>query len=186
MAKAKRPKTMKKRRAGRDALDWQEVHSPTVEIAVDDPESTRKVRRNLTRCRQSEAWRHNQLSGMQRDAEREMEFAWRQRTVGLGAAVSRYGAARGQTNIASLGADADATWREWAREAYQRRIVVAAAIDCLAEPKTLAQVERDHGLPRGRAMANYVGALDLWCELRGWVPRRAVSAPHLAPEGVAR
>jgi hypothetical protein len=184
MAKAKKSR---KRRFGRDALDWQERHSPTVEIAVDDPEAKRKTRRNLTRCRQSEAWRHNQLTGMQREAEKEMEFAWRARTAGLGASGSRYGRQGSGLVRIDIGASADATWREWVIEAPRRRIVVNAAIDCLAEPLTLGQVERRHGLGQGMAMANYMLALDLWCELRGWIGRpRLDDGPHLAPECATR
>lgn len=185
MAKSKKPKKTKKRRFGRDALDWQEQHSPTVEIAVDDPEATRKTRRNLTRCRMSEAWRHNRLTGMQREAEREMELAWRQRTAGLGASVSRYGVQRGGSTRLDIGADADATWREWAADAPRWRIMVAPAIECFAEPKTLAQIERDHRMRRGQALVNYQAALDLWCYLRGWI--RAMPTPvgpSLAAEGV--
>ena len=74
-----------------DVEQQQETHSPTVEIAVDDPEATRKVRRNITRVRQAEAWRHNRLSGMQRDAEREVEFAYRALTHGLGASRMKMG-----------------------------------------------------------------------------------------------
>lgn len=186
MAKRK-PKKTQRKRFGRDALDWQEVHSPTVEIAVDDPEATRKARRNLTRCRMSEAWRHNRLSGMQREAEREMELAWRQRTAGLGASVSRYGQQRGGTTRADIGASADETWRLWAREALLRRIMVQAAIDCFAEPWTLATVERNHRMRRGQAFSNYLLALDLWCELRGWMRGPTMLAgPHLMPEGATR
>lgn len=152
----------------------QERHSPTVEIAVDDPESTRKVRRNLTRVRQSEAWRHNQLNGMQRDAEKEMEFAWRQRTAEVKQAVSKYGERGGTDNRIDFGADVDKTWREWVSEAQRRDIVVDAVVDTFAEPKTLQQVERDHRMRRGQAMSNYVRGLDLWCELRGWMRRPAV------------
>ena len=182
MAKPKKSKKIKKR-FGRDALDWQERHSPTVEIAVDDPEGTRKARRNLTRVRQSEAWRHNRLTGMQRDAEKEMEFAWRQRTAGLGAASSRYGEARGGSSRADLGSSVDASWLEWAKMAHQRRILVAAVIDCLAEPRTLAEIERTHRMRRGQAFDNYVAGLDLWCEVRGWTRGpRMDGGPHLAAE----
>lgn len=184
MAKPKKSKKIRKR-PNRDSLDWQETHSPTVEIAIDDPEATRKARRNTTRCRQSEAWRHNRLTGMQRDAEKEMEFAWRQRTVGLGAASSRYGESRGASNRADLGASVDASWLEWVRRAIGRRLMVAAVIDCLAEPMPLAQVEHDHRMRRGQAFANYVGALDLWCEVRGWIRGpRMDRGPHLLAEGV--
>ena len=186
MAKPKKSKKIKKR-FGRDALDWQEIHSPTVEIAVDDPEGTRKARRNLTRVRQSEAWRHNRLTGMQRDAEKEMEFAWRLRTAGLGAAVSKYGLQRGGSGRADLGSSADATWIEWSKLAHDRRILVAAVVDCIAEPRTLAEIERTHRMRRGQAFGNYVLALDLWCEVRGWIRGpRMDGPPHLAAEGVAR
>lgn len=167
MAKRRKART-KPRKTPRDALDWQERNWPTVEIAVDDPEATRKARRNLTRCRQSEAWRHNRLSGMQREAEREMELAWRSRTVGLSASVSRYGAPHGGRNRADLGTSADATWREWAAEAPRRRIMLAVVIECLTEPKTLGEIERDHRMRRGQAFDHYATGLDLWCELRGW------------------
>lgn len=191
MAK-KKPKTRKTRktrksRFGRDALDWQERHSPTVEIAVDDPEATRKARCNLTRCRMSEAWRHNRLSGMQREAEKEMEYAYRSRTVGLGAAVSRYGQQRGGSTRADMGGELDQTWREWISEAARRRIMVDAAIDCFREPWTLGQVEQAHRMRRGKAFTNYCSALDVWCELRGWIRAAVVgSAPHVMPEGVGR
>lgn len=186
MAKPKKSKKIKKR-FGRDALDWQELHSPTVEIAVDDPEGTRKARRNLTRVRQSEAWRHNRLTGMQRDAEKEMEFAWRLRTSGLGAAVSKYGLQRGGSGRADLGSSADATWVEWSKLAHDRRILVAAVVDCIAEPRTLAEIELTHRMRRGQAFDNYVLALDLWCEVRGWIRGpRMDGGPHLAREGVAR
>lgn len=184
MAKAKKSKKIRKR-FGRDALDWQEAHSPTVEIAVDDPEATRKTRRNLTRVRQSEAWRHNRLTGMQREAEKEMEFAWRQRTAGLGAAMSSYGLKRGggRPDNASI----DASWGEWVGLAHRRRIMINAVIDCLTEPKTLPQVERDHRMRRGQAFDNYAMGLDLWCEVRGWIRGPSMAGgPHLAAEGVVR
>lgn len=184
MAKPKKSKKIRKR-FGRDALDWQERHSPTVEIAVDDPEGTRKARRNLTRVRQSEAWRHNRLTGMQRDAEKEMEFAWRQRTAGLGAAVSQYGLLRGGSGRADLGSSIDTAWLEWTKLAHQRRILVAAVIDCLAEPRTLTEIERTYRMRRGQAFDNYVLALDLWCEVRGWMRGpRMDGGPHLGPESV--
>lgn len=179
--------THRRRSKMTDVEEQQETHSPTVEISVDDPEATRKVRRNVTRVRQSEAWRHNRLSGMQRDAEKEMEFAWRQRTAGLGAAVSKYGLQRGASTRADLGSSVDQSWCEWAKLSVGRRIMIAAVIDCLAEPKTLAQVELDHGMRRGQAFENYAKALDLWCEVRGWIRGpRMDRGPTLATEGVAR
>jgi len=188
MAKAKKSKKVKKRRFGRDALDWQEQHSPTVEVAVDDPEATRKVRRNITRVRQSEAWRHNRLSSMQRDAEKEMEFAWRQRTSGLGAASPKYGAAlRGSSNRIDLGSSVEASWVEWCRMVHGRRIMLDAVTDCLAEPLTLVEVERKHRMRKGQAFENYVKGLDLWCEVRGWIRGPALyDGPTLAAEGVTR
>jgi hypothetical protein len=151
----------------------QERNWPTVEIAVDDPEATRRVRRNITRVRQAEAWRHNRLSSMQRDAERELELAWRSLTSGLGASRSKLmfeprGHHDSQSDVA---ANVGEVWREWHREAGRRGINQRAVIDVLAEPKTLAQVERDRRLRRGQAFAIYSRAMDLWAELRGWMRR---------------
>lgn len=65
--------------------------------------------------------------------------------------------------------------------------MVEATIDCLAESKPLAQIERDRRMRRGQAMENYVRPLDLWCELRGWIRGPTLGdAPHLGPEGVLR
>lgn len=189
MAKAKKAKSKKiRKRFGRDALDWQERHSPTVEIAVDDPEAKRQTRRNLTRCRQSEAWRHNRLTSMQKDAEKEMEFAWRQRTAGLGASVSKYGLVPpGRHTRMDLGSDVETTWLEWAKEAPRRRIMIDAVTDCLAELLTLAQIEMKHRMRRSQGMANYTKGLDLWCELRGWMRGPVMSAgPNIGPEGPTR
>lgn len=180
MAKPKKSKKIR-RRFGRDALDWQEVHSPTVEIAVDDPEATRKTRRNLTRCRQSEAWRHNRLDGMQRDAWMEMAKAYQIRTSGSRPARSSYGprVGSGQPESAIL----EETWRNWCTSAVDRRIMVNAVIDCLIEPKTLAEIERDYRMRRGQAMDEFVSGLHLWAELRGWARGpRMQAGPHLLPE----
>lgn len=184
MAKAKKSKKIRgKKKQGREPLDWQERHSPTVEIAVDDPESTRKVRRNLTRVRQSEAWRHTKLDGMQRDAWREMALAYQIRTAGIGPSRSRYGIAGGggpPDNVVL-----EQAWMQFCTSAVDRRIMVSAVIDCLVEPKTLAQVERDHRMRRGQAMDQFCQALHLWAELRGWVRGPRVQAgPHLLPEAV--
>jgi hypothetical protein len=182
MAKAKKSRKIRKRRPG-DALDWQERHSPTVEIAVDDPEGTRKTRRNLTRCRQSEAWRHNKLDGMQRDAWTEMAKAYQIRTAGSRPARSSYGPRVGGAAPESIALEQ--TWREWCTAAVDRRIMVSAVVDCLIEPKTLAEIERDHRMRRGEAMDQFISALDLWSELRGWMRgHRMHAGPHLVPEHV--
>ncbi len=182
MAKAKKSKRIKPKRFGRDALDWQERHSPTVEIAVDDPEATRKARRNLTRCRQSEIFRHNRLDGMQREAWREMALAWQTRTVGLGPSRSKYGFNGGGTPDSYV---LDQEWKDWCAKAIDRRIIVGVVIECIAEPKTLTQIERDHRLRRGQALDQFCKGLDLWAELRGWLRGpRMQAGPHLLPESV--
>jgi hypothetical protein len=112
---------------------------------------------------------------MQRDAERELELAWRSLTSGLGASRSKLmfeprGHHDSQSDVA---ANVGEVWREWHREAGRRGIDQRAVIDVLTEPKTLAQVERDRRLRRGHAFAIYSRALDLWAELRGWMRRPA-------------
>jgi hypothetical protein len=149
----------------------QERHSPTVEVAVDDPEAKKRARRNITRVRQSEAWRHNQLNPMQRQAETEMHTAWQLRTAGLSAAVMKLdrtiaGAAVGNIERAAY---LDETWREWCDAAHRRQISLAVVVMVLAEPRTLAEVERACHLRRGEAIEVYMQALDLWATVRGWL-----------------
>ena len=107
------------------------------------------------------------------------------RIKGAGAAVSRYGVPAGGSSRADVGSKADETWRAWAAEAPRRRIMVAAVIDCLAEPRTLAEIEQAHRMRKGQAFANYAAGVDLWCELRGWVRATPIGALRLRPEGVA-
>ena len=159
----------RKRSRVTDVERAQERHSPTVEIAVDDPEATRKVRKNLTRVRQSEAWRHNQLSGLQREAEREIELAYRA-NGGPQAAVAKYGSVGGQGDGGiELSAEIAAAWRDWNVETGRRRINKWVVIDCVSEPRTLAEIERSRRLAPGKALSHYTRGLSLWCELRGWV-----------------
>lgn len=181
MAKAKKSKKIR-RRPARDALDWQELHSPTVEIAVDDPEATRKARRNLTRCRQSEAFRHNRLDGMQREALVEMDRAYRMRTSGVGPARSSYGPRNGRGEPPD-NAGLESMWVDWCTKAVDRRIMVPPVMDCIFDTKTLTEIERDHRMRRGQALGQLVLALGLWAELRGWTKGpRMQAAPHLLPE----
>lgn len=181
MAKPKKSKKIKKR-FGRDALDWQERHSPTVEIAVDDPEGTRRARRNLTRARQSEAWRHNQLDAMQQQAQTEMDAAYRLRCSGIGPSKSSYGPRNGRGAPAENRTLED-TWVAWCEQAIGRRIMVGPVMDLLFEVTTLTAVERNHRLRKGQALIQFKSALDLWSELRGWLRGpRMQSGPSLLPE----
>lgn len=156
----------------------QEQHSPTVDLTVDYPEGKNKVRRNPTRVRQSEVWRYNQLSGMQRQAETEMLFAYMVRTMGTHAAVSRYGRPAGGKgdDVLDRTADIEHAWIRWQGEALRRKIFTDVVVECLAEPKTLKDIERDQKLKSGKALEIYQAGLDLWAELRGWT-RRTFNAP---------
>lgn len=163
--------------------DAKRVVDDTVEVMADDPGATRKARRNLTRCLQSEAFRHNKLTGMQRDAWQEMALAWQTRTAGLGPSRSKYGLnGGGRPDEYKM----DEEWKRWCASAIDRRIMVAVVIDCIAEPKTLTDIERDHRLRRGQALDQFCKGLDLWAELRGWIRApRMQAGPHLLPDGVA-
>ncbi len=177
---------VKRRNELQDAIrhrDAKRVVDDTVEIVTDDPSDRKKRRQNHTRAKQSEVWRHNHLDGMQRDAWQEMALAWQTRTVGLGPSRSKYGLNGGGM---PSGYKLDQEWRDWCTAAVDRRIMVAVVIDCIAEPKTLPQIERDHRLRRGQAMDQFILGLDLWSELRGWLrgPRKQ-AGPRLLPEGVA-
>lgn len=177
---------IRKRNQLQDAIrqrDAKRVVDDTVEIAADDPDDLKKVRKNLARAKQSEAWRHNKLTPMQRDAAHEMTLAWQSRTVGLGPSRSKYGAVGGGAMPESYKLDKE--WKDWLAAAVDRRIMIGPVIDCLTEPMTLPEIERKHRMRRGQAMDQFISALDLWCELRGWVRApRMQAGPHLLPEGV--
>jgi len=164
--------TWRKRSRLSDPAMLQERHSPTVEIAVDDPAGKRRARRNVTRVRQSEAWRHNNLDAMQRQAETEMNAMWMALTVRLQVHTLRLDR-NGGAGPLLLSDDRrstllDATWRDWNGEARRRRISRRVVIMVLTEPRTLREVEQALRLRRGRAIEIYRRGLDLWCELRGW------------------
>lgn len=151
------------------------ANAPTVEVAVDDPEAKKRARRNLTRVRQSEAWRHKQLTPMQRQAEIEMALAWKVQTQGTTAVSPKYGAVGGGRDGFAISAAMDATWRDWMAKAKGRAVNVGAFIDCLVEPKTLAGIERERKFKRGSVLPMYKTGLNLWCELRGWA--RSLDSP---------
>lgn len=169
------------------AVDIQEINFPTEEIAVDLPEGERRVRRNRTRVRQSEAWRHNQLTVMQRQAETNMEISWKVRTQGFGPLVAGYTgmpSARVASPVQDLDARLEQEWLEWFREALAKKIAVAVVLDVLTEPRTLADIEKSRKLKRGKALAEYQRGLDLWCEQRGWKRQdehRPLADPLTAP-----
>lgn len=165
----------RKRSRVADVEAMQERHSPTVEIAVDDGDGKRRTRSNYTRVRQSEAWRHNQLTGMQRQAEVEMAYAWKCRTAGAQAATVDLANALSKTSGGGTMAERnnliELAWLDFVRECKRDRIRVALVVEVLTEPKTLREVEKRFRLKPGVAMARYCRALDLWCVVRGWVRR---------------
>ena len=163
----------RKRSRVTDVEAMQERHSPTVEIAVDDGDAKRRTRSNYTRVRQSEAWRHNRLSAMERQAELEMARAWQARTGGLRMkSTNLFLTARSNSGSRLLNFKEELlhiVWADFVREAKRQRINFRVVVEVLTEPKTLAEVERDHRLKSGMAFSFYVRALALWCVVRGWV-----------------
>lgn len=161
-----------------DPLETQQRHSPTVEIAVNDSEDKKRVRRNLTRVRQSEAWRQNQLTDLQRRAQTEIGNVWKSIVGAQFAGVSKYGPpSPRETGISPaefLGDNSD-VWQAMValNKKEDRGVLISAVIDCIAEPWTLTQVEQRHRLKPGMAFTNFVRGLDLWCEVRGWARRNA-------------
>lgn len=151
----------------------QAMHSPTVEISVDDPAGKRSVRANVTRVRLSEAWRHNRLTAMQRQAEAEIEAVWSLRTAGLGLTVSNLARIRGGA-VQPQNDGLELAWLDFLREAQRRRVHLRLLLALITTPVTLAQVERDLRLTRGEAFPAFVAGLDLWCQIRGWAIERHV------------
>lgn len=162
----------RKRSRVSDPQVLQERHSPTVEISVDDPAGNQRARRNVTRIRKSESWRHNTLTAMQRQAESEMQMAWLARTVGAGVAGMNLDGVRGgrgvTTDDSQRSIDLEAAWHGLVRACRRERIPFAVVVAVLTEPRTLAELDRQFRLGEGASMFEYVRALDAWSVLRGW------------------
>ena len=145
-----------------------------VAVGDDDSKGQQAARKNATRVMQSHAWRYNQLDGTQRQAEIEMEAAWRSRIAGFGPVTAKYGSLGGRGEPFTAGADMEKAWTDWTVEALKenadgrKTVNLSAFVDCLIEPKTLKEVERDQRLAPGAALSNYQTGLQIWCRLRGW------------------
>jgi hypothetical protein len=175
---AKRAATIEQyRRRSRisDVEVLQAMHSPTVELSVDDPAGKRRTRANLTRVRKSEAWRHNRLTAMQRQAESEIEAVWSIRTAGTGMAISNLQAIHGGgVGSQPRNDELELAWVDFLREAKAKRLHLRLLLAVITQPVTLADVERDMRLVPGEAFPAFVAGLDLWCAVRGWTIERPV------------
>lgn len=162
--------------------DEKRLGDGTVEVAADDPEATRKAKRNDTRCAQSQAFIHRRLDGIQKNAMAEMDKAYRMRCEGVGPTRSNYGPRSGR-GAGPESASLERTWVDWCEQAVQQRIHVAPVMDILFEIMTLAEVEKRHRMRRGQAMNELIAAFHLWAQLRGWVKGpRMQAGPHLLTE----
>lgn len=155
--------------------DVQARHSPTVEIAIDDSDGKKRARRNMTRVKQSEAWRHNQLSGVQRQAESEMYSIYRERTVGLRSSSGSLGlgisGGRNADADAADRSDRESAWLTWFAQARKKKVATSVVIACIDATATLRELDSSYGKRHGWALRHYRSGLDLWAILRGWLPR---------------
>ncbi len=140
----------------------------TIPLAEGDSEGQKHARKNATRVRQSEAWRHKQLDGVQRQAEIELDQVIRAK-LGGPALVAKYGRIGGGHNPYEISAAMSATWVSWIEHARIRGIDHDAVVDCIAQPLTLGDIEKGHGMVDGQGIVNHRRGLDLWAELRGWI-----------------
>lgn len=134
-------------------------------LSVDD------VRKNASRVRKSEAWRHKQLDSMQQQAEVELEHVIRA-LLGGPSLTAKYGAMPGGRDPITLSAAMEQAWRDWRAKASARGIIVEAVVDCIAQPKTMADIERERGMASGNGIHNHRRGLDIWAEVRGWITIR--------------
>lgn len=182
--------TYRRRSRLSDALVVQERHSPTVEISVDDDAGKRTTRANITRVRRSEAWRHNHLTAMQRQAEFEIARIWRYRAGAVAAKSANIGRApssRGTTGpVGDEGEfryiELENAWREFVREAPRHSVHVGLVVRLLTDAVTLADVEFEMRIREGEAFRGYTAGLDLWATIRGWTrkklrPQRVAAKP---------
>lgn len=134
-------------------------------LSVDD------VRKNASRVRKSEAWRHKQLDSMQQQAEVELEHVIRA-LLGGPSLTAKYGAMPGGRDPITLSAAMEQAWRDWREKAAARGVIVEAVVDCIAQPKTMADIERERGMASGDGIRNHCRGLAVWAEVRGWATIR--------------
>lgn len=156
--------------------DNDAIQAKTTEVlSVDD------VRKNASRVKKSEAWRHKQLDSMQQQAEVELEQVIRSE-LGGPAVTARYGRIGGGHDPFMVSAAMQRDWVEWRAKAARHGVLIEAVVDCIREPWTMAEVERRHGIKGGDGIANHRLGLDVWAEQRQWV-RAGYATTRLTNEG---
>lgn len=128
-------------------------------------------RKNATRVKQSEAWRHKQLDGVQRQAELELERVMRSMRGGP-SLVANYGRVGGGNDPYAISAAMEQDYRTWRNSAARRGVLIEAVLTCIVELVTMAEIERAHGFAAGDGISNHRAGLNVWAETRGWVKAR--------------
>jgi hypothetical protein len=178
----------------RRRLDWTRLHGELLEqkrllsqrtdndaITAKQTEtlSSDDVRKNATRVKQSEAWRHKQLDPTQQQAEVELESVIRA-SIGGPAVTARYGRIGGGGDPFTMTSKMAKDWKAWRDRASIRGVNVNAVVACIAEPLTMADVEKRYAIPAGKGIINHKHGLDVWSELRGWIKPPTPAEPQSA------
>lgn len=111
------------------------------------------------------------LTRPQHDAMCDIEAGFMLAVAGLGMRIldpQRLMTPSGRStrdNGAALVAD----YFAWGREVMRRKHSHAMAMAIISENKTCAQVDQDYRQIKGRARKNLIAALDVYCDLQGWL-----------------
>lgn len=149
-----------------DALDYQELHSPTVEVEnVVSLQGRRTKVAYRRRAAEERLW-----SGLNSDEQRaadELGRVWQYITAGMTAKAQQYERLdRGQALTGDIAVQLVTTYRRWRmRLAPVER---SACIAVLFEGLSVTDAAKAYGRASAWPRANIGKCLDRWIEIRGW------------------
>lgn len=156
----------------RDPLEWQEQHSPTVEVESTISHQSRRTR-IAYRQRQTD---HRLISGMTEDEKRawhEIDLARSLIIGGVTVRAQRYEFADrshdGEEGLKTYHLMLLKHFTDWSRLVLGHEVMdYNAAIAIISEGYGPSKVDKDRRKMHGWARRNLGLALELWCDLRGW------------------
>ncbi len=151
--------------------DWQEQHSPTepVEVLM-RYEGSHRVTREAGRRRIVDARLWDALDEPLQQAMVEIHAAFAAVTAGLACKAQNFDrVARGFTDWSGRQAALVSDYFRWKKLLAADGASPEMAMDVLAEGRSCMEVDRNRGLPKGRARANLVQSLKVYARMRGWL-----------------
>ena len=156
--------------------DWQEEIAPTEAVEGTISKSTRRVR-EISRRRIVDARLWDAMTADQQGAAERVARGFETITAGVGHSGMRFG----QRVDHGYGDPWEGKWGlieaywAWAKQTQRERISVAATLDVLAFGHSCREVDSFRHRRKGWARGNLFGALEVYCDIKGWSGRRKIA-----------